>query len=82
MNEYRAWDREEKLGPGPWLLDSKVSAWEAAHGHDVRLKCYPEFGCYLAWNRLEEAARVVVAQADLCATDDVVQALRDALDDL
>lgn len=22
-----------------------VNAWEERHGHDVRLKCYPEFGC-------------------------------------
>jgi hypothetical protein len=44
--DYQPWDREDKLGPPPWKHDDpKVIAWEAAHGHDVRSKCYPEFGC-------------------------------------
>jgi hypothetical protein len=43
---YRPWDREEKLGPPPWKHDDpKLIAWQEAHGHDVRLKCYREFGC-------------------------------------
>lgn len=51
---YRPWDREEKLGPPPWKHDDpKVVAWVAAHGHDVRLKCYPELGCQLVEQELE-----------------------------
>lgn len=46
---YRMWDQEDKLGPPPWSSeDPKLIAWEAAHGHDVRLKCYVEFGCRFA----------------------------------
>lgn len=43
---YQPWDRYEKLGEPPWSGPA-LKAWEAAHGHDVRLKCYPEFGCQL-----------------------------------
>lgn len=25
----------------------EAEKWEKAHGHDIRLKCYPEFGCQL-----------------------------------
>lgn len=51
---YRTWDREEKLGPPPWSSkDPKVIAWEHAHGHDVRLKCYAELGCDLVVPELE-----------------------------
>jgi hypothetical protein len=25
----------------------EVAKWEEVHGHDIRLKCYPEFGCQL-----------------------------------
>jgi len=58
---YKAWDREEKLGPPPWdPKDPKVVAWEAAHCHDVRQKCYVEFGCYLAFNELEASARALI----------------------
>jgi len=63
---YRPWDREEKLGKPPWKPDDpQVIAWEAAHGHDVRLKCYPEFGCQpleAARERLEEAADALVRE--------------------
>ena len=66
MSYYKPWDREEKLGPPPWWPgNSKVMAWEAAHGHDVRLKCYPEFGCKLlepAHERLFAAARKIVQE--------------------
>jgi hypothetical protein len=62
---YRPWDQEEKLGEPPWSKDDpKLQAWEAAHGHDVRLKCYPEFGCQALeaeHNRLREFAEWVVA---------------------
>lgn len=43
---YKPFDQEEKLGPPPWgALDEKVANWERAHGHDVRVKCYAEYGC-------------------------------------
>ena len=67
-SDYRPWDRDEKLGPPPWSgTDPKVIAWEQAHGHDVRLKCYPELGCQLVEvraERIEAAARAVVDMLD------------------
>lgn len=43
---YEPFDREVRLGDPPWSPeDPKLAAWEAAHGHDVRIKCYVEFGC-------------------------------------
>lgn len=33
-----------------------LTAWEAAHGHDVRTKCYPEYGCLV----IEPALRRIV----------------------
>lgn len=46
MSGYRPWDQGRHLGPPPWKpSDPALVAWEAAHGHDVRLKCYAEFGC-------------------------------------
>lgn len=59
--DYTAWDRDEKLGEPPWNPeDPKVIAWERAHGHDVRLKCYPEFGCTLGLIQItaDEAATI------------------------
>lgn len=46
MSDYYRFDQDEKLGPPPWSGPA-LDAWEAAHGHDVRLKCYVEFGCLL-----------------------------------
>lgn len=43
-SDYEAWDQEAKLGEPPWSGPA-LAAWEAAHGHDARLKCYPEYGC-------------------------------------
>lgn len=44
--KYTPFDQEEKLGPPPWdPLDEQLALWERAHGHDVRIKCYVEFGC-------------------------------------
>jgi hypothetical protein len=43
---YIPFDQETHLGPSPWNRDvHKVKEWEEAHGHDLRLKCYPEFNC-------------------------------------
>lgn len=48
QNGYTTYDQEKHLGPPPWKHDDPaVQAWEKAHGHDVRLECYPEYGCLL-----------------------------------
>lgn len=45
---YTTWDVEKHLPGQGWKPDDpKVVAWETAHGHDPRLKCYPEYGCQL-----------------------------------
>lgn len=44
-SQARPFDQERWLGEPPWRDDAKVKEWEAVHGHDVRLKCYAEFGC-------------------------------------
>lgn len=41
---YRPFDQPRHLGDPPWSGDA-LAAWESAHGHDARLKCYPEYGC-------------------------------------
>lgn len=62
---YRAWDRDEKLGPVPEggfkPDDPKVVAWEAAHGHDLRLKCLPELGCQLSYVLVEDVTEALDA---------------------
>lgn len=46
MTVYRPFDQRAHLGDPPWSVDRQdVQEWEAAHNHDVRLDCYPEFGC-------------------------------------
>lgn len=53
---YRPWDQESKLGPPPWQpADPKLQAWQQAHGHDVRLKCYPEFGCLVTADEYDDS---------------------------
>jgi hypothetical protein len=42
--EYRPFDQDKHLGQPPWD-GPKLTAWEQAHGHDARIKCYPEYGC-------------------------------------
>lgn len=42
---YKPFDQEEHLGDPPWEKNAALEAWEKGHGHDVRLKCYPEYGC-------------------------------------
>jgi hypothetical protein len=43
---YEPFDQANHLGDPPWRPgDHRLTAWERAHGHDARLKCYPEFGC-------------------------------------
>lgn len=43
---YTTWDQDAKLGELPWT-DNACREWEKHHGHDPRLKCYPEYGCQL-----------------------------------
>lgn len=38
-----------------------VTDWEAGHGHDIRLKCYPEYGCQALLNEIELLQQVVAA---------------------
>lgn len=45
LTAYAPFDQEQHLGKPPWTDDERRHTWERAHGHDVRLKCYPEFGC-------------------------------------
>ena len=77
---YRPYDQAEKLGPSPWSThDPRLIAWEGAHGHDVRLKCLPEFGCLIVDARtdeIEDAAREVLdARAEYALTDRMFQAM-------
>ena len=44
MSDYRPFDQARWLGEPPWS-GPELEAWEQAHGHDVRVKCYPEYGC-------------------------------------
>ena len=51
--KYKSNDQVEKLGPTPWHgLDPVLIAWELAHGHDARLSCNVEDGCYVALEEL------------------------------
>jgi len=54
---YTTFDREAHLGASPWNDPAAISVWEQAHGHDVRLKCYVEFGCVV----IESEAMAVIA---------------------
>lgn len=56
LKGYRTWDREDKLGPPPWDDTPELRKWEEVHQHDVRQKCYPEYGCALV--EYEEAALI------------------------
>lgn len=59
---YSAFDQREKLGEPPWS-GPELEAWEAAHQHDARLKCYPEFGCAFAKTDHEEELEAAMRQA-------------------
>ena len=52
---YQRDDQRERLGEPPWKPTAALILWEQAHGHDVRLKCYTEFGCLLIERDLEAA---------------------------
>ena len=60
LRDYEPFDQDEKLGDRPWD-DEKLKAWENAHNHDARTKCYAEYGCQV----LEvPAARRILALVD------------------
>jgi hypothetical protein len=62
---YEPWDQDAQLGPPPWdPHDEKVQAWEKAHGHDVRLKCYVEFGCQVIEQALERELLAAYRERD------------------
>lgn len=67
---YAPFDRDEKLGEdrAAWVL-AEVDAWEDAHGHDVRLKCYPEFECRVVEVPWARALTEVVSQRDEAAAE-------------
>lgn len=45
-SQARPYDQDRWLDDPPWKADDpKLQQWEQAHGHDVRMKCLPEFGC-------------------------------------
>ena len=44
LRDYEPFDQNEKLGDRPWD-DEKLKAWEKAHNHDARTKCFAEYGC-------------------------------------
>jgi hypothetical protein len=53
---YMPFDQERWLPDPPWKpTDPALQAWEKAHGHDVRLKCYSEFGCQAIEKALDHA---------------------------
>lgn len=60
MNSYRPFDQERHLPPPPWQPDDPaLIAWESAHGHDVRTKCYPEYGCQAIGYALDAVEEIV-----------------------
>ena len=64
---YHPFDQHEKLGNPPWS-GPVLEQWEQAHGHDVRLKCYPEYGC-----------QAILADYELL--EDVIDEIAKILDD-
>jgi hypothetical protein len=74
---YEPFDQEARLGPPPWKHTPELSAWMRAHGHDVRLKCYPEFGCQVIEPALER--RIAKLEAELSAAMQVIDKLTFAL---
>ena len=61
-NGYTTWDSHNVLVNTDGTFDKKeAEEWEMAHGHDIRTKCYPEFGCQL-WLDPEEI-RIAITEA-------------------
>jgi hypothetical protein len=61
---YEPFDQAAQLGPAPWSDTPSLEAWEFAHGHDVRLKCYVEFGCQVIEPTLERRIAILEAERD------------------
>lgn len=60
---YEPFDQEHWIGEPPWHEGNPaVKAWEAAHGHDVRLKCYVEYGCQVIEPTLERKVEALTAE--------------------
>ena len=60
QSDVTPFDQYRWLGEPPWKSGMAVEAWEKAHGHDVRLKCYPEYGCLAIENELIRHQEMVV----------------------
>ena len=74
-DDYSPFDQDEKLPSPPWKpTHPALVAWEAAHGHDVRLKCYPEFGCRVIEAALERENETLRAERDAAQAE--VEALK------
>lgn len=82
--EYRPWDQRKHLGDPPWRPDDPaVREWERVHGHDVRLKCYAEFGCQVIedeafWLGYQRGKREGVDLAALADDEAAVEAVAQA----
>lgn len=73
---YRPGDQDDWLGEPPWSpSDPALIAWEAAHGHDVRSKCYPEFGCKVIQSDLEDRIDELETEVDKTWRDATIAAL-------
>ncbi len=62
MSDYFPFDQASKLPTPPWHMADDLpalKAWEAAHGHDVRLKCYPEYGCQAVQACLDRVTELI-----------------------
>jgi hypothetical protein len=49
-NGYMTWEQPHLMN------ESNIAAWEAVHGHDVRMKCYAEYGCQLLLDPVDAIA--------------------------
>ena len=93
MTDLRERLEEVTVGKSPPPLPAsgtytaeQVAAFESEHGHDIRLDCYPEYGCLVqsaAANAIFEAAPylldVVEAARLVALTDGKGEAGHDAL---
>ena len=62
---YEPFDQDKWLPAPPWRPDDPaLIAWEKAHGHDVRLKCYVEYGCQVIESTLERQLAAMTVERD------------------
>lgn len=77
IDSYRPFDQRRWLGDPPWSGDELI-AWETAHGHDVRMKCYVEYGCQAVIPEAhEDGRREVTALVQQAIVDDVLEQTRE-----